>query len=116
MFKLNPNPTFSVPVPITVPGMPEPIEVQITFRHKNKAALRTWILDAAGKDDAALLHELIVDWSGMQNDKGENVPYSLTALAELLDGYWAARDDITDAYLIELKESKAKNFRRLQAA
>lgn len=116
MFKLTPNPTFTVPVPITVPGMPEPIEVQITFRHKNKAALRAWVVDGAGKDDAALLHDLIVDWAGMQDEKGANVPYSLTALAELLDGYWSARDDITDAYLTELKESKSKNSKRLQAA
>jgi hypothetical protein len=116
MFKINPNPTFTVPVPITVPGMPEPLEVQITFRHKNKAALRAWVADGAGKEDAALLNELITDWSGMQDEKGANVPYSLSALSDLLDGYWAARDDITDAYLIALKASKSKNSRRLRAA
>jgi hypothetical protein len=116
MFKLKPNPTFTVPVPITVPGMPEPISVSITFRHKNKAALRTWMTEGFGKTDAALLHELIVEWSGMQDEAGENVPYSLTALTDLIDSYWAAREEITDAYLVELKESKAKNSVRLPAA
>lgn len=116
MFKLNPNPTFTATVPLTVPGMPEPIEVQITFRHKNKAALRTWVIEGAGKSVETLLHELIVSWTGMQDDKGADVPYSLTALTDLLDGYWAAGDEITEAYLTELKESKAKNYKRLQAA
>lgn len=116
MFKLQPNPTFPATVQITVPGLPEPIDVQITFRHKNKAALRAWVADGAGKSAAALLHELIVSWTGMQDEKGADVPYSLTALTDLLDGYWAAGDEITEAYLTELKESKAKNSVRLRAA
>lgn len=116
MFCLQPNPTFTAPVPITVPGLPEPLEVQFTFRHKNKAALKAWAVDGVDKDDAALLHELIVGWSGMQDSKGAEVPYSLTALHELINSYWAARDEITAAYLAELKDSKAKNSVRLQAA
>ncbi|MDO8778103.1 MAG: hypothetical protein Q7K57_57175 [Burkholderiaceae bacterium] len=109
MFKLNPNPTFQVQVPLSVPGLPEPLHVAMTFRHKNKASLRAWMIDGQGKDDAALLHELIVSWTGLQDDAGLDVPYSLTALNDLIGGYWAARDEITKAYLVELKESKTKN-------
>lgn len=114
MFQIQPNPTFAVPVPISVPGMPEPLAITITFRHKNKAALRAWADASADKDDAVLLHELITTWSGLQDDKGADVPYSLAALNDLISGYWAARDEITGAYLKELKESKTKNSVRLR--
>jgi hypothetical protein len=116
MFKLNPNPTFAVAVPLTVPGMPEPLEVTFTFHHKTKAALSAWVVDGAGKDEVALLHELIEGWHGVQDDKGADMPYSLTALNDLVGGYWAAQGEITDAYLRELKDSKTKNSLRLRAA
>lgn len=116
MFKLQANPTFAAPVPLTVPGLPEPLVVTIIFRHKNRASLKAWMQGGVGKDAAALLHELIVDWSGVQGPDGEVVPYSLTALATLLGDYWPAMDEITDAYLRELKESKTKNSVRLPAA
>ena len=116
MFKLQANPTFAVPVPITVPGLPEPLNVTITFRHKNRAALNAWFSNAGGKEAAALLHELIVDWSGVQGPDGAEVTYSLTALHALVSDYWAAQEEIMDCYLRELKESKTKNSLRLQAA
>ena len=115
MFVLNPAPTFMVQVPITVPGKAEPLELAITFKHKNRAALAAWAAAGVGKDDTELLGELIVTWSGMQDDKGEDVLYSFTALNDLIAGYWAARDEIISAYLRELKESKIKNFARLRA-
>jgi hypothetical protein len=116
MFKLNPNPTFAVAVPLTVPGMPEPLEVTFTFRHKNEAQLAAWILESRGKDDVALLHGLIVSWAGVKDDSGDDLPYSLTALTDLLANYWPAKDEIASAYSRELKESKTKNFVRLRTA
>lgn len=109
MFKLNPNPTFTVAVPLTVPGMPEPLEVNMTFRHKNKTALSKWMQEAAGKDDSALLHEVLSGWSGMQDDTGCDVPYSLSALTDLLCNYPASHSEIFRAYLQELTEAKRKN-------
>lgn len=116
MFKLQANPTFTCAVPITVPGLPEPLSVNITFRHKNRDALNTWLQSCVGKDAAAMLHELIVDWAGVHGPDGEPVPYSLTALHTLVGNYWAALEEITECYLRELKESKAKNSVRLPAA
>jgi len=45
----------------------------------------------------------------MVDDKGATVPYSITALESVITKYWAAREEITDAYLHELRESKVKN-------
>lgn len=109
MFRINPLPTFQAQVPLSVPGLPEPLCVAITFRHKNKAALNDWLRTSIGKNDAAILHELIVGWAGVQDDAGLEVPYSLSALNDLIGGYWSARDEITRCYLRELKESKTKN-------
>jgi len=116
MFKINPNPTFAVAVPLTVPGLPEPLEVTFTFRHKTRDALRAWVESGRGKDEIALLHELIEGWAGVFDDAGAPVPYSLTALNNLVGGYWAAQEEISDAYLRELKESKTKNSVRLRGA
>jgi len=116
MFKINPNPTFTAAVPLTVPGLPEPLEVNFTFRHKNEAQLAAWVLESKGHDEVAVLHGLIVSWSGIKDDEGNEVPYSLTALTDLVGNYWAAKDEIATAYRKELRESKIKNFVRLRAA
>lgn len=110
MFKLNPSPTFTAQVPISVPGLPEPLELAVTFRHKNKAALQKWMSEAGGKEDAALLHEVVEGWTGLQDDAGVDVPYSLTALTDLLNNYSAAHGELFRAYLRELTEAKRKNY------
>lgn len=109
MFKLNPSPDFACAVPLSVPGQPEPLDLQVTFKHKNKAALQSWFESVAGKPDAALLHDVIKSWSGMQDDAGAEVPYSLSALTELLNNYACAHQELFAAYLRELTESKRKN-------
>lgn len=109
MFKLNPAPTFVAQVPISVPGLSEPLEVAITFRHKAKTAVKSWMDNAAGKTDADLLHEIIAGWSGMQAEDGAEVAYSLTALGDLLENYPASHGELFRAYLRELTEAKRKN-------
>lgn len=109
MFRLQPQPTFQCMVPLSVPGLPGPLEVAFTFHFKNKDQLKAWVTEGVGKEDAALLSELIVGWEGMVDTNGNPVPYSLTALHTLIHSYWAARDEITRAYMRELKESKTKN-------
>ena len=109
MFKLQPAPTFDATVPLSVPGLAEPLGVTFTFRHKNKTQLATWLTAAAGKQDAALLHEVVTGWQGMQADNGDAEPYSLAALTTLLENYPTAHSEIFRAYLRELSESKRKN-------
>ncbi len=57
MFKLTPDPTFAAAVPITVPGMPAPLELPVVFRHKNRTAYNAWVDGFKDKADAAILHE-----------------------------------------------------------
>lgn len=109
MFKLNPAPTFVAPVPLSVPGLPEPVNVTVTYRYKNKAALSAWLNAMTGKDNVALLHEVIDGWAGISDAAGADVPYSLTALTDLLANYSAAHNELFHAYLRELTEAKTKN-------
>lgn len=109
MFKLNPTPTFKAKVPLTVPGLPEPLAISVVFRHLNRKALASWLAKAPGRADAEIMHEVIESWSGVFNDEGREVPYDFTALTALLENYGAANGEFLRAFLSELTEAKRKN-------
>jgi len=108
MFKIAAQPTFTCDVPLSVPGMPEPVAIKVTFHHKNRDALARHLAEAPGMADAAVLHPLIAGWTGVHDAAGEPVPYSLTALNELLENYTPAAAEFHRAYLRELTEAKKK--------
>ncbi len=109
MFNIDPSPRFTAPVPLSRPGLAEPIEVQITFKHKNRAEVAAWVARGGGAaDDVQLLGEVIEGWSGLRDAEGREVPYSVTALSKLLTNYTPARGEIFRAYLCELTEAKKK--------
>ena len=138
MFKINPSPTFRSTVRLTVPGADDSAVLEVTWRHKGRAALRAWLAKARragvgasvlddlvrGADggaepadaalagvpaDAAWLGEVMVDWAGPQDAQGEPVGYSVAALGGLLDAYPAAGGELLGAYLRAMTESRAKN-------
>lgn len=108
MFKLHPNPTFTAKVQITVAEGP-PAVIDVTFKHKGRTALAAFMLEARGRPHAEVLAEIIADWSGPLDDKGEPVPYGEAALAQLVDNYGAAGDEMLGAYGKALLESRVKN-------
>lgn len=107
MFNLNASPTFKAPVPLSVPGLKQPLEVEFTFRHKKRTALQAWLDRWTVSPTHELLAEVVDGWA-LHRD-GEPVPYSVSALAELVETYTPARGEISDAYLIELSRAKRKN-------
>lgn len=108
MFRLIPNPTFVVAVPLTVPGS-ERLLVNFTFRHKSKAALKDWVARVNGSTSVSVLAEVVADWSGVEDGEGKPVPFSSEALATMVDNYPTAGREIFDAYFAELTESRTKN-------
>lgn len=109
MFNIDPSPRFAASVPLSRPGLALPIEVQITFKHKNRVEVAAWVAKGAGAtDDVQLLGEVIESWSGLLDAEGKEVPYSTTALSKLLTNYTPARGEIFRAYLGELTEAKKK--------
>lgn len=107
MFNLDPNPTFTAPVPLSVPGLQQPLEVNFTFKHLTRTALEKWLSRYVKKRSHEVLAEVVTDWEIKRN--GEAVPYSVSALAELCEAYTPARGEISDKFLAELTEAKRKN-------
>lgn len=119
--RIDPKPTFPAKVGLTVPGQAAPAELDLVFRHKDKAALQAWMTGrpAGGeagaaaaplaRTDAEFLGEVVAGWSGVQDAAGADVPYTPEAFARLLQNYPAAAGEIYRAYLRELTESRLKN-------
>lgn len=103
MFKLQPNPTFKVKVPISIAGQATPPQIEVEFKYLNKAAVKAFFEGMTGKTDAEALAELIVGWSGV------DAPYSQDALATLVENYPASSADLFEAFRRELLEAKRKN-------
>jgi hypothetical protein len=107
MFNLNPSPTFRAPVPLSVPGSAQPLEVLFVFRHKTRSAMEKWLTRFVAGPSAEVLGEVIEGWE-LKRD-GEAVAYSHTALAELCESYTPAMGEISDAYILEITRAKRKN-------
>lgn len=107
MFNLNPSPTFKAPVPLSVPGVAKPLEVVFTFKHKTRTAMEKWLAHYLSSPTVDVLDEVIADWD-LKRD-GVAVPYSFSALAELVESYTPSMGEISDAYIVELTRAKRKN-------
>lgn len=102
MFQLEPNPTFTATVHITVPGGgTRPLRT--TFRHKKRSQLDAWIADEGqGNLEMALeIVEAIADKPEQQTLK--------EFFEQLFENYPAAPLDLYVTYRRELTESRAKN-------
>lgn len=123
VFKINPDPTFSTFVRLTVPGNAVPARISITWRHKTAEGLDEWYLRNVDRKSANALDEVIDGWGApAQNETGdeesgiapigadgEKLPYTREALATLLSNYPTATSELVRGYLLALKESKVKN-------
>ncbi len=109
MFKIVADPTFVAPVPLSRPGVAAPIAVQVTFRYKNRDQLKAWIAKSGKVEDVDHLDEVIESWTGVQDANGDAVPYSVTALSDILAAFTPSRGEFFRAYLHELTDAKVKN-------
>lgn len=111
MFRLQPDPIFVAEVPITVPGADAPAVIAFNFRHMGRRQLAAFRARVTADDltDAQVLAEVIDSWRGVEGPNGEPVPYSITALEQLLDAYAAATKEVWDGYLKALQESRLGN-------
>jgi hypothetical protein len=110
MFKINPSPTFTLTVRLSVPGSDADAPLTFTFRHKGARDLSRWLQSAASRgSDAEFLGEVIADWSGVVDESGAAVPYSQETLAALLDAYPASASELVLAYRGQLADARAKN-------
>lgn len=109
MLKLNPAPIFPATAYISVPGVDKPISVKMVFRHRTMKAITAWFKTHEKRDSAEALEELIVSWDGIEDDDGNAIEFSRESLAQLLENYQPATNEIIRAYMGELAASKEKN-------
>ncbi len=108
-FKIEPAPTFAATVKISAPGVAEPLPLELVFKWRSRSALAEWLKNADGKADPEFVGEALAGWGNVVDADDKPVPFGAEALAQLLDNFPAAADEITRAYLAELIEAREKN-------
>lgn len=99
--KLNPDPTFSYPVTIPVPGG-EAASIVFTFKHRTRDEIIPWLENLKGKTDAACVTDMATAWDLDEEFSPENVE-------RLCQNYGGAGTAILDTYLSELRGARVKN-------
>lgn len=103
MLKLNLDPTFTESVEITVPGQKKTGKINLTFKYRTRSEMLEFSEAAKGKKDLELIKEIVVGWSGIDED------FSEENLEVFLDNYPASPLEISTAYNRLLLESRIKN-------
>lgn len=120
MFRINPRPTFTCDVPLSVPGADKPGKVTITFRHMDRRALAAYqrraidLAITADQEDAqerytAYVAEIVDGWAGVLDADDKPVPYSAEALGRLLAAFPASGPEIVRHYAYQLGHARAGN-------
>lgn len=117
MFEVEAPATFPATVYLSVPGKALRQPVQVTFRHKSQSEARDWVaaneptlrdrIFGKKRTAADVLHEVIADME--LSRKGQTIVYSKDELYSLINNFWPAQEELTEAYLRELRESRTKN-------
>ena len=108
MFQLEPNPTFTAPVSIPLPGG-ETATVDFTFAHMGRKELQEFIAAVKEIPDSEALRKIVAGWSGVAGADGKTIPYSADALEALVDSYHAAALAVLQTYFRELTGQRVKN-------
>lgn len=114
MLKINPDPTFSHVVEITVPGQTEPGTLNLTFKYRGRKDYADWIDTLSEKKDkkgktkqkgktvSEAFPEFVLDWELDEEFSSENFEI-------FLNNYPAAYGEIFSEYSKLLLLSRIKN-------
>ncbi|WP_443113315.1 phage tail assembly chaperone [Herbaspirillum seropedicae] len=101
--KLNPNPTFLLPVAVPVPGEAAPTEIKLVVKYRNLDELQVFATELSEKPLDQAINEIVTDWEGVDED------FSADALAKLLKNYPSVNSVILEAYFLESHKARRKN-------
>ena len=108
MFQLEPNPTFTAPVAIPLPGG-ETATMDFTFAHMGRTALQEFLADVKDLPDGEAIRKIVADWSGVAGADGKPLPSTAENIVAMLDNYHGAALAILQAYIRELTGARVKN-------
>lgn len=106
-FIIASKPTFKQSVTI-VPEAGEQGAIDFEFKYIKPKDLADFMAACEGKKMVDILADVIVGWSGVQNEAGDDVPYSRESL-ELLLGELYVTDKIFSGFLTGLRGAREKN-------
>ena len=120
MFRIIPNPTFTVDVPLSVPGQDKPVSIKVTYRHKGRRDLVLYQARAvelaisadapdAAEQFTAYVGEVVEGWSGVVGADDKPLSYTQDNLARLLEAYPSAGPEIVRRYSQQLSHARAGN-------
>jgi hypothetical protein len=95
------KPTFPATVAIGAPGG-EPLKLPLIFKHRTKSQLKEFTDASKGRPELDLVLDMVDGWDAEEE-------FSREAVAELLEGYHTAGDDIAKAYVSELIGARRGN-------
>lgn len=112
-FRLAVAPTFSLSAKLTIPTGGEAV-LPLTVVPLTRTEYQAWQQDATDNDPAPAvwLGRVVVGWgkdAQVLDEHDQPVPFSLDALAKVLDRHPAATSEINIAYSRALHESRAGN-------
>lgn len=108
-FKLTPDPRFFAAVKITVPGQAEPVELDLEFKYLPSDEYEAWWEARKDSPMRDSLGELVLGWSGVVDDAGKAVEFSVATFGALLNNYPAAGFEILRQYVELNAGSRLKN-------
>ena len=106
IFNIDPNPTFTAPVSLPVPGG-SPVVVDFRFRHMDSDAFYAMLVESREKKESSVdfLARFVDGWEG---DK-INAAFSMESLARLVKNYPRTAMAIFRVYESELVGAMGKN-------
>ena len=108
MFQLEPNPTFTAPVAIPLPGG-ETATVDFTFAHMGRKELQEFLAAVKDLPDGEAIRKIITGWSGVTGTDGEQLRCTAENIAAMIDNYHGAALAILQTYIRELTGQRVKN-------
>lgn len=103
MFKLQPNPTFTAKVALSVPGKAAMEVIDVEYKHHNRQQLKEFYEGLPGKSDLEMLTEIMVGW------KGPDAAFGRESLETMIENYPASAGELFEGFRKNLQESRAKN-------
>lgn len=111
MFKLVRPKSYSWPVELRTPtngGSYEKATIDLEFRYVPQSEVTATLQALEGKTFSEVVEGLVVGWTGVADESGNDVPFSVTNLAKLLDIPGVAAT-IFGAWAESLSAAPAKN-------
>lgn len=105
MFKIQPNPTFTVPVKIHVPGVEGPDPLRIIYKHRQEEDLEK-LAESIGKAKKITVDDLLEIVFGWEEADTE---FSREALLKLKSNYPSSFAQIYEQYWESLRPARLGN-------